>query len=244
MKRRYRIAIYIVASFLCVFLTVLIVSAIVRLVHHHEYREPMKQDNMAMVDVALLPSDNPLTRWHAYDLSRVQNWKCGMGMTVLVAQGLETDGIYLIDVQGDLLRMDHLQDKTYHVVSGKHSGRTWHHVHGSNEQQRDVHVMTLQEDSVVDLPPRLGWAFIDVAPGVHQLTLQVHDLHALVHVLNRNTTDLEVKLWWQQESFKLNPGWNSVIVVGNALYKTPTVPLQPCGMSAPPLIKAGGETAL
>lgn len=205
---------FILMSVLTIFFLLLIAIAMVRVLRTpvNKYEE-CDQDNILVVDI-LVTDKIPIS---TKDIFINQHILLVSGMTVLVTQHTDEDGLYIVDVDKDLIRLDCIKPSiSYQITSGIHKGLIFQ-PHESKLMQNLVVRHCLTQNGVIEINEHVAQLILFIQGKTDEIALQFKDINCTMQVIN--CTDHIVKLvsMYQKAHLNIPSGSNSFYINQNII---------------------------
>ena len=152
-----------------------------------------------------------------YNISKNQNTVLVCGMSVLISQNTEEDGLYLLDSSKELIRVDCVkQDLTYHINSGKHQGLSFKPCAQKIIQDQVIsHVIS--KNASVSIDKHTAQVVLFLEKDVTDVLIQFVDVHCFVIVSNNCKHSVNIASEFQTKTLCLSPGTHQLFVIENEI---------------------------
>jgi hypothetical protein len=206
-----RICCFILMGVITVFFLLLISVAMVRIL-----RAPLQEDvdsqNGLAVDI--LVTDNiPITE---KDIAFNQNLTVVSGMSVLVCQNSEEDGLYLVDATNALIRVDCVKTLGYHITTGKHQDLIYK---PSSKQLIQDNIMrrVFETNTSLTITEHVAELLLFLKKDVKEVSLQYTDICCLLRIMNATDHDVTIVSKFQKQSISVSPGHHHLSIIDNVI---------------------------
>lgn len=206
-------------SIITIFFLLLIVIAMVRVLSAPLQTSESCQNSLS-VDILVTDSIPMDTK----TISKNQNTTLVCGMSVLIAQNTEEDGLYLLDTSHELIRVDCLKsDITYMIQGGKNQGQSFKPSYSSRQTHILKHVFTA--NGALELSSDTAEVILFLQQEVMDVSLKFTDCNLMLIISNACQHDVVIKGNYlgktelQQNEFLLSPGTHHLLVVDNQLQR-------------------------
>lgn len=201
-------------SVLTLFFLLLIVVAMVRVIGAPvQYSENVKTEMVMAVD--LLVTD--AIAIFAADIAKNQDLELEAGMSILISQNTNDDGLYLLDESKDLIRVDCLRnDYNYHINTGK-SKNSIFTPNKDAIKQNQVEFYKLSVNSSLNIGKTTAEVIVLFENDVHELTLHFEDISCMFVVMNTCLHPVTILSSLQKKKISVNPGKHTILITRNHL---------------------------
>lgn len=210
---------HILIALVVLVLCTLIVQAIFRCVQEKRIHTLFAEKSFA---VDLLETDKKVD---VMDICAKQGVESRSGMTILVAQDSDRDGLYIVDAMHRVIFFTCIQeDHNYLVKMGKHCGSTWTYHGKTSAPQNRATFQVQKNDAIMLLQEPLTEATVYIQdPSVRRIQLQCSDMDVLITIVCPTATKdnkLEVFFVLQQQTVWIERNISQLALVGNLVQKS------------------------
>ncbi len=201
---------FVMMAMIAIFFLLLIIVAIVRVLASpsHEDNLNINQNKINQMMIDLIISD-PINI-ELDSIERNQKITVTTGMTILVVQGTESDGLYTMDVDKDLIRIDCVKNYLEYIVkNGKNKDMKYkweeHHEVANNIWRK---IINNNYDPTVSILLREDMAevLLFIEEDVSEVTLEFSNIYCLIKFIIHSSKSVKIiaKLQKQEWNFDTN----------------------------------------
>lgn len=180
-------------------------------------RAPLPNDQTTQDSLAvdILVTDNiPITE---KDIGLNQHIMLVSGMSVLVCQNSEEDGLYLVDAINQLIRVDCVKSGlAYSVDSGKHRNLIYK-PSAKFTNQDNILRRVFEADGSLTISEHVAELLLFLKKDVKEIILQHTDISCLLLVLNATDHDVTITSAFQKQFISVCPGHHQLSIMDNVI---------------------------
>ncbi len=206
---------FVLMSVLTIFFLLLIAVAMMRVlkttVNNYEKSDT---DDVLVVDILITDK----IQISSQDIFVDQNVHLTSGMTVLVMQQTEEDGLYFVDADNDLIRLDCLKPLlSYQITNGKHKNLIV-----QPHESKPVHDLVirhcLNQNSCIPITEHVAQLILFIQGKTDEVILQYKDISCTMQIINCTDHAISLVSEYQKSYLNVKSGNNHFYIHQNKIH--------------------------
>lgn len=208
-----RICGFILMAVLTIFFLLLICVGMVRVLRTPLQKDTTTQEQTLAIDI-LVTDKIPVTE---KDIAQNQHVMIAPGMSILISQNTDQDGLYLVDATSTLIRIDCVKSALIYLVDvGKHRGLQYK-PSDKRTIQDNIHRQIIENDASIVITENIAQLILFLKKEARTITLDYTDISCLLTVVNTTGANVSLVSAFQKHSISLTGGSHNLIILENEI---------------------------